>query len=84
MALHHRLPGVVEADDVRVLQALQHLHLLAEALSLRLGQLAGLRRKQLVFTLHSTVPPLHPSTCFEHIEDMVFTRNTGTNVLSFL
>lgn len=45
MALHRRLPGVVEADDVGVLQALQHLHLLAETLPLRLGQLPGLQRR---------------------------------------
>lgn len=42
MALHRGLPGVVEADDVGVLQPLQHLHLLAETLPLRLGQLPGL------------------------------------------
>lgn len=34
----------MEADDVGVLQALQHLHLLAETLPLRLGQLTGLQR----------------------------------------
>lgn len=45
VALHRRLPGVVEADDVRVLQALQHLHLLTETLPLCLGQLTGLQRK---------------------------------------
>lgn len=44
VALHRGLPGVVEADDVGVLQALQHLHLLAETLPLRLGQLTGLQR----------------------------------------
>lgn len=45
VALHCRLPGVVEADDVGVLEALQHLHLLAETLPLRLGQLPGLQRR---------------------------------------
>lgn len=35
----------MEADDIRVLQALQHLHFLAETLSLCLGQLTGLQRK---------------------------------------
>lgn len=34
------LPGVVEADNVRMLEALQHSGLLFEALTLRLGQLA--------------------------------------------
>lgn len=39
------LPGVVEAHDVGMLQALQHAGLLLEALPLRLGQLAILRRQ---------------------------------------
>lgn len=43
------LPGVVEADNVRMLETLQHPGLLFEALALRLGQLAildaGQRRK---------------------------------------
>lgn len=46
VAFDRGLPGVVEADDVGVLQALQHLHLLTEALPLCLGQLAGLQRRE--------------------------------------
>lgn len=34
------LPGVIEADNVRMLETLQHPGLLFEALTLRLGQLA--------------------------------------------
>ncbi len=45
MSLHRGLPGVVEAHDVGVLEALEHLHLLAEALALHFGQFACLRRK---------------------------------------
>lgn len=46
MAFDRGLPGVVEADDVGVLQALQHLHLLTETLPLCLGQLPGLQRRE--------------------------------------
>lgn len=44
LALEGGLPGVVEADDVGVLEPLQHLGLLLEALLLRLAQLAVLGR----------------------------------------
>lgn len=37
------LPGVEESDDVGMLQSLQHLHLLSEPLTLRLGQTMSLR-----------------------------------------
>ncbi len=47
VALHSGLPGVVEAHDVGVLETLEHLHLLAEALALHFGQFARLRRKTL-------------------------------------
>lgn len=46
VAFDRGLPGVVEADDVGVLQALQHLHLLTETLPLCLGQLPGLQRRE--------------------------------------
>lgn len=37
------LPGIIEADDVGMLQTLEHPGLLFEALALRLGQLTVLR-----------------------------------------
>ncbi len=40
------LPGVIEADNVRMLESLQHSGLLFEALTLRLGQLAILHTGQ--------------------------------------
>ena len=40
------LPGVIEADNVRMLETLQHPSLLFEALTLRLGQLAILHTGQ--------------------------------------
>lgn len=40
------LPGVIEADNVRMLETLQHPGLLFEALTLRLGQLAILHTGQ--------------------------------------
>lgn len=40
------LPGVIEADNVRMLETLQHPGLLFEALALRLGQLAILHTGQ--------------------------------------
>ncbi|KAA8591088.1 hypothetical protein FQN60_002031 [Etheostoma spectabile] len=43
LAAEHRLPRIIEADDVGVLETLQHLCLLLEALLLRLGQLAILK-----------------------------------------
>lgn len=45
LALGGGLPGVVEAHDVWVLQALQHPRFLLEALPLRLGQLAVLQER---------------------------------------
>lgn len=42
LATEHRLPGIIEADDVGVLKPLQHLGLLLETLLLCLGQFAVL------------------------------------------
>ena len=42
LAPQHRLPRVVEADDVGVLQPLEHLHLLRESLPLRSRQFPSL------------------------------------------
>lgn len=53
VALHHGLPGVMETDDVGVLQALQHVHLFTETLPLCLGQLAGLQRESMALGLHT-------------------------------
>ena len=47
------LPGIIEADDVGMLQALQHSSLFLEALPLRLGQLAILQRTQREHTVNT-------------------------------